>query len=292
MNELKWFTYLKEGDSNIGKSISDVLALLEEFGNHTWIFLDTESTGMEARENQLIEIGAIAVDPRKWFETSEVIDTFNVKIKLNDDSKKLMNTPDSKQSKSWHQQQKRLSKPLKKPQDVLSMTKYGDSGTTYLEEQDALEKFEEFIQGFKDPLLVAQNATHDMSFLNGRKMTRMPRMPIFDTYPLIKLHLIPILLKIQNIDVQSDEQDVKKQAIDILAKIKSGEKSYSASLGKVGPAMGFSVENWHSAVADVRLMMDVFKKSIDILSFAQQRQLNIRPEYDKAVSQHRKSKKK
>jgi DNA polymerase III epsilon subunit-like protein len=44
-----------------GRTIEGMLDLLDGYANNTWIFFDTETTGMHPKSAQLTEIGAIAV---------------------------------------------------------------------------------------------------------------------------------------------------------------------------------------------------------------------------------------
>jgi DNA polymerase III alpha subunit (gram-positive type) len=169
MNDIKWRQFLAEGvkikgKSYIGKSPEQILELLESHGDKIWIFFDTETTGLKAKNEQLLEIAAIAVDPNSWLSAAEVMDTFHVKIKLTDDLKARLGDLDSDQRKEWEKRNAKSSKPLKQPQDVLAMTKYGEPGMKTVDQEAALNQFHEFISGFKDAVLVAQNATFDMGY--------------------------------------------------------------------------------------------------------------------------------
>ena len=70
-----------------GMSIQNVLSYLKEFSEHTWIFLDLETTGLnnpaELREGQILEIAAIAVNPNDWSGEPQIAGVFNIKIDLN-----------------------------------------------------------------------------------------------------------------------------------------------------------------------------------------------------------------
>jgi len=74
-----------------GMSIQDVLSYLKEFSEHTWVFLDLETTGLnnpaELKEGQITEIAAIAVNPNDWSGDSQIVGVFNRKIELNKNTK-------------------------------------------------------------------------------------------------------------------------------------------------------------------------------------------------------------
>ena len=71
-----------------GMSIQGVLSYLEKFSEHTWIFLDLETTGLnnpaELREGQILEIAAIAVNPNDWGGEAQIAGVFNRKIDLSE----------------------------------------------------------------------------------------------------------------------------------------------------------------------------------------------------------------
>ena len=74
-----------------GMSIQDVLSYLKEFSEHTWVFLDLETTGLnnpaDLKEGQITQIAAIAVNPNDWSGDSQIVGVFNRKIELNKNTK-------------------------------------------------------------------------------------------------------------------------------------------------------------------------------------------------------------
>jgi len=84
-----------------GMSIHDVLSYLEKFSEHTWIFLDLETTGLnnpaELREGQILEIAAIAVNPNDWGGESQIAGVFNRKIELHEKTKWRQNRDEEKE---------------------------------------------------------------------------------------------------------------------------------------------------------------------------------------------------
>jgi len=69
-----------------GMSVPQVLAFFDTFSDNTWIFFDTETMGFKPHEQQLTEIGAVAVNPRGWTGDPEILGQFNEKITLQPDT--------------------------------------------------------------------------------------------------------------------------------------------------------------------------------------------------------------
>ena len=235
-----------------GQTIQGVLDLLKSHANNTWIFFDTETTGFDPNSGQLTEIGAVAVDPKAWDADASILGQFNKKIRLDPDTLKTI----SQQSASPEDVKG------KSVQDLLSMTRYGESGGSYGDEQEVLNQFFEFISSFPNPLLVAQNAAFDMKFVNVRSGGKIPKYPVLDTQQLMQGYLIP-LLKTQ---VKAKEGD--PQAQDLLDKlyVRKGNWGYhSASMGVVSKAYGISIDDWHNALADVKMMMEMYRAVVDTI---------------------------
>lgn len=270
---------LNEGISKgsmIGTSVQETLKMLEKYSDNTWIFFDTESTGLDQNKDQVTEVAGIAVSINDWMNP-EIVETYHEKIKLNPDILRRLNEPDSEERKEWELDQSKAYRPFKRPQDVLSMTRYGERGRAFQDEQNALEGFKQFVLEQNNPILVAQNATHDMKFINGRIQEKLPRLPVIDTVPLIKFQLIPLLLAVgdkknlKRIELHNMEQEKKQKfkqiyldSKKILDKIKT-KSGYSASLGGVAKGMQINADEWHNALADTKMLIDVFKRTVEIL---------------------------
>lgn len=281
MNQLKWNKFLSEikGTSYIGKKPTEVLSMLDELGSRVWIFFDTETTGLRAKREQLTEIAAIAVIPNDWLEKAEIMDTFHVKISLTDDLKARLNDLSSIQRKDWEKRNKRSRKPLKEPQDIFKKTQYGDKNMKPIEQQQALLEFREFLAGFNEPVLVAQNATFDMGFINTLSKEKLPRYKVIDTLQLLDHQIHPVLDVLSLGRFEPFDVRIQKRANDILKIIKS-----SSSLGKVASGYGFNIENWHRAIDDVKMLMDVYKKIVDTLKYAAGlEKLDLRAAQEKSV---------
>ena len=233
-----------------GMSVDQLLSYLEGFGDNTWIFFDTETTGLTPHGRQLTEIAAVAVSANNWSDReAEPLGTFNEKIKLTDDTLEQMedearNPPGGRK---------------KSIADLLQMTSYEESGRTYLEEQEAITRFLKFVESFPAPVLVAQNAAFDMEFVSVRSGGRMKTSyPVIDTMRVMQLFLIPLLRTLRGPPHNDAE------AADLLSRLKKGRR-YSTSMGVVSPAYGISIEGWHRALDDVKMMMKMFRHVVETL---------------------------
>lgn len=273
-----WRKYLTEDSKALGIGAQGILERLRGYLEHTWVFFDTETMGLGPHKDQITEIAAIAVEPN----TGKVLGQFNEKIKLDPTTLARLNDPDSPERAEWEAQQSKRRKRLKEPQDILRLTRYGEKGREFIGEQTALQQFEEFIDSFPNPMLVAQNASFDMKFVNTRKDKRLKKYPVFDTLPFIQYHVIPMLEAIEG----STEGAIKQRADEILSKLFS-RGSYSASLGKVAKAFGIDVEGWHNALADVKMTIDVFEAIKKVADYAATVNLDYRPEQEKVIKKKR-----
>jgi len=270
-----------------GHTIEGILDLLDGYASNTWIFFDTETTGMEPASAQLTEIGAIAVDPNTWDSEASVLGQFNEKIKLTSETEKLLNDPESEERQAWEKGNQSARRPLKDPQAILSMTRYGEQGREYGDEQDILDKFFEFVEGQPNPLLIAQNASFDLKFLNVRSDGKLPKYPVLDTMQLMQYYLVP-LLKTQT---RAEEGDPEAQELLDKLYVKKGNWGYhSTSMGVVSKAYGISIDDWHNALADVKMMMEMYRSVVDTIRKGMD--TDISKEQGKVMSRQKKRKKK
>jgi DNA polymerase III epsilon subunit-like protein len=245
-----------------GHTVEGILDLLEGYADNTWIFFDTETTGMEPASAQLTEIGAIAVNPNDWQSEATMLDQFNEKIKLTDETNRLLNDPESEERKAWEKGNKGARRPLKDPQAVLSMTRYGEKGRSYGDEQEILDQFFKWAAGFSNPLFIAQNASFDLKFLSVRSGGKLPKYPVLDTMQLMQYYLVP-LLKTQT---RAGEGDPEAQGLLDKLYVKKGNWGYhSVSMGVVSKAYGISIDDWHNALADVKMMMEMYKEVVQTI---------------------------
>ena len=235
-----------------GMSVRDVLKFFDSYSNHTWIFFDTETLGFDPYNKQLTEIAAVAVTPDDWVGEPTIVGTFNEKIKLSDGTVEKI-----RQERDLSPEEQSSMGRTMTSQDILSMTRYGEKGREYKNEDEVLTGFVDFVSSFSNPVLVAQNASFDMKFISVRSGGQLKRYPVIDTMRVMQLFLIPLLRSLR--DEQGDQE-----AADFLSKIKRRRK-YSASMGVVSDAYGISTEEWHNALADVQMMMALFQHIIESL---------------------------
>lgn len=263
---------------------------MNSFAKHTWIFFDTETMGLEPNSDQLTEIAAIAVSPVGWRDDAEFIGEFNEKIKLNPESLERLNNPESPERMDWEKEQSKFKKRLDKPQDVLSLTRYGERGRAFMSEKRALEEFVNFISQFDNPLLLAQNAAFDMKFVSTRLAKydgALEKLPVLDTMTVMNNYMVPLLRTL----AKQQDWEAKKILNKLTQKSQWGGRYTSVSMGVVSKAFNISINDWHNALADVKMMMAMFREVYKLLK--RDSDVNIRPSYDKVMAkQHRRNKKK
>jgi len=235
-----------------GMSIPQVLAFFDTFSDNTWIFFDTETMGFKPHEQQLTEIGAVAVNPRGWTGDPEILGQFNEKITLQPDTVEQLRQDKALSPEERAARGRNLTSP-----EILSMTRYGESGGTYKDEQEVLDGFLAFVSSFPSPVLVAQNASFDMEYISVRSGGKLGRLPVIDTMRIMQLFLIPALRAMR-------DDDGDEAAGELLSKMKRRGR-YSASMGVVSGAYGVSIDEWHNALADVKMLMALFQHVIDSL---------------------------
>lgn len=226
-----------------GKSNREFLDWIKSIESKTFIVLDTETTGLDGPKlEQLTQVSGIAFNfSFSGFNFEEVSD-FNKKIKL---------TPQSK---------KRATEPNSRIKWVLSFNHYGskDKSVKYFEEEDILNQFFDWVDGFEDPILVIQNAEFDAKMLSVRANKKI-KYPILDTKQVIQLFYLPTLQKLAETDTKY------KQAIE---KIGTADRDYgliSSSMSKVGPQLGLDMTNYHDALTDCRITTQMLQKILVFL---------------------------
>ena len=229
-------------------SIEQLFEKLKDFGDNTWIFFDTETTGFKPETAQLTEIGAIAAHPNNWqFDEVEAEEgLFYDKIKLNPETLAGFEASDDPKAKY-----------------PLELTRYGMPSDEYREkypkgmpnEEDIIRQFVSYLESQPNPVLVAQNAEFDVNFVQTRAdlyniPVNMREYPIFDTMMLIKLWHNSLIKTLA--DEGNEQAQIILQALTMTGKF--GEYT-SSSMGPVSKAYEISTDDWHNALADVKMMM-------------------------------------
>jgi len=233
-------------------SIEQLFEKLKDFGDNTWIFFDTETLGFTPETKQLTEIGAIAAHPNNWqFDEVEAEEgLFYDKIKLNPETLADFEASDDPE--------------IKYP---LKLTRYGMKKAEYREkypkgmpnEEDVVRQFVSYLESQPNPVLVAQNAEFDINFVQTRAdlyniPVNMREYPIFDTMILIKLWHNSLIKTLA--DEGNEQAQIILQALTMTGKF--GEYT-SSSMGPVSKAYEISTKEWHNALADVKMMMEMTK---------------------------------
>jgi DNA polymerase III alpha subunit (gram-positive type) len=126
-------------------------------------------------------------------------------------------------------------------------------------EEDILKQFVSYLESQPNPVLVAQNAEFDVNFIQKRAdlyniPVDMRAYPIFDTMMLIKLWHNSLIKTL------ADSGDERAQTILQALTLTGKFGDYvSASMGPVSKAYEISTDDWHNALADVKMMMGMTK---------------------------------
>lgn len=268
----------------IGGSFPEFRNNVESARNKTWIFFDTETTGLKPEKdyNQITQLAAIAVDPKGFEEGQEpqIIGQINIKINLSDRTKGFMGWEKKKQAERAAAGEK---SPFMTVPQIFSMTGYGVSQDPkkrtrkgiapefrFHSMEEALTKFNEFVEQYPDRILVAQNAPFDVGYLN--EMHQRYGIPVLDdavldTVPVFKMFITPALKQFKADEEQGknlSEKD-KRLLTKLSAVNKTGAPYFTVSLGKLIDAFDVVNKGWHDALADVNMLMLVLKAVINYL---------------------------
>ena len=142
--------------------------------------------------------------------------------------------------------------------ELLRMTNYGQHGKKYLLEGVMLKDLKDFIEQFENPVYVAQNAQFDMKMINTRLasygLEPLNRAPVLDTKSIVSFFLKPILMT----------STKNTRTYDVSTRVPEKYGSMSTSLGDIAAAFEISNDNWHSADADVLMMINVIQQAVNI----------------------------
>ncbi len=223
------------------KTIPQILQWLESKSNIPWLWLDTETTGLQGpKKEQITQISSLATNYDFSSGKFSDINTFDKKIKLTKDIKT------------------RYSIPGDTSRRILSFNHYGTGNYKYKNERDVVDSFFEWIGQFGEVLLIAQNASFDMAMLSGRYGHKIEH-EVFDTKLLIQLYFLPLILKLAETDEKYDNM-VKSIGIS-----PRDGGLISSSMSKVGPALGISISGYHDALTDCRITIEMYQGIVDLL---------------------------
>jgi DNA polymerase III alpha subunit (gram-positive type) len=239
----------------------EFLEFFEENKDRVWIFLDTETLGLNPQKHQLTEV---AVKALKVAEGSyQEISHYHEKIKLLSVTRLRLGMPFRGKGLSYR--------------DIMKMTNYGEpiGGRDYVEEKQVLTELLAFIANFEDPIIVAHNAPFDMRYLNGRYSAYYPNERPFDEYEV--LDTLKVMRKYFTALIATESKrfnhrwltDSEKQHILEMRKIrkslqKKKKKRMSLRLGNVANSLGIDSSGWHSARFDVDTLISTTEHMIKL----------------------------
>lgn len=244
-----------------------ILKWLLENIDKTFIFFDTETTGFDRSEvDQITQIAAIAVqlngDNLRFFE----IDTFNVKVKLNDALVKKMETePDEpendEEKKTWMFGTKK---------GILKYNHYDFvNSSKFVDERTALEQFDKFLKSHDDVILFAHNAPFDMKWVQFHELFKNSAYKVYDTIDFFKNTFFPTITKLA-----CEVPGSYKPALDKFPTAKSKDGSHKPSAGLVNLCKGFNnsmnnllakSEGAHDAIVDCQNTVEVFQEGLNLI---------------------------
>lgn len=223
------------------KTIPQILEWIDSKSNMSWVFIDTETTGLGGpKQQQLTQVSAIATEYDFVSNSFKELDTYDEKIKLTSDIKSRYTTPGDSSRK------------------ILSFNHYGSGGYKYKEESDIVEDFFSWIDKYSPLLAVAQNASFDMNMLAGRSGKKIT-FEVFDTKILIQLYYLPLIQKLAETDSKYSEM------VSFIGTSARDNGLISSSMAKIGPALGITMDNYHDAITDCRITIEMYRKIVDFL---------------------------
>lgn len=210
--------------------------LFDKLSGKSMVFFDTETTGLDPHDYQVTEIAAIATVGDDFKNKAK----YHKKIRLTDKTRKQI-------------EYERENPPQWGIETNLKMTKYEELDLEEDEEYQALLGFKEFCAKNKG-ILVAHNAKFDLSMI-GTKVGRIPNDGVFDTMKFARYFFIPSLVALS--------ENGNEDAIKTLDLMRSKKGKPSSALGSVAKSLGINASSAHSAIADVRMSIGVFRGIVE-----------------------------
>lgn len=283
-----WRTFKKvineDVETRYGDKYEELRQLIDDASHRTWIFFDTETTGLGSEKpyHQMTQIAAIAVDP-KGFQAGtepEILDRINVKMNLGQDTLGF---------KKWQKEKmaggEQFSFPMEK---AFALTSYGVSPSAkkrarkhfaqhgemvdvpkqeYLPMDQGMKDFVAFLDQYDERVIVAQNAPFDVGYVNEafrRLGVNPPFDLVVDTVQIFKKYITPIVKDIKaKKDAGQELSPEDAHMLRSLTKInKAGKEMLTVSLGNLIQAFDVKNEGWHDALADVIMLMRVLRKAL------------------------------
>lgn len=233
-------SYLRSVEGGTGKSkyLGPLKKLLDGLSMETFVFFDTETSGLNQHADQVTEVAAVAVRGENFQE----LDSMQARAALTEST--LKRIEDQKAGIGLPKEKRIMT-----IEDVLKFTHYHESELDARPEMDILNEFKGFCVKHNG-LLVGHNAEFDMRMI-GTKVGRVPNRGVWDTMLFARFFFHPMLLAL--------EETGDEKAKEILSGIRNSKGKPQATLGKVLQSLGKNIEGWHTAMADVRSTLEAFR---------------------------------
>ena len=226
--------------------VRNLIEHLKKYKDCICVSYDLETTGLNPSIHQITQIAGrvfefkISDTPSEEINLKETdIEDFSVRVRLTDETLRLMNEPFIKRNEN--------EKSIKQ---VLDYTQYDISKSdSYEEEKKLINDFFTYINKLsknnRKVVLIGHNiAKFDNNFIKERgKLYNLtpPDTDVLDTLVFFNNVYYP-LLRANN-------------SIHILDKIKKLDGSHTFALGKIADALKIPNNNWHVAIEDVKMLM-------------------------------------
>ena len=221
--------------------------LFSKLKRETFLFFDTETTGLYAKVAQITEIAAMVVRGENFQE----IDRFHKKIRLTEKTKAMAVC----EVKMKEQTTARGGK-LFGIEDCLKLQGYDPNDPELQEENLALEEFYKFCEKH-NAVLVAQNAPFDLSMINSKLDKKVPNRGVLDTKLFMNFYIIPALLTLK----QKGDAEAAK-VLELITRTNRDETKIHSTLKDILKVFGLDIKGWHGAFADVESTLEAFRNII------------------------------
>jgi DNA polymerase III alpha subunit (gram-positive type) len=236
----------------------------DQYKDYYWVFFDTETTGKEPATEQITEFAAIAVDADfSNYDESAIQDSLHKKVYLRQDME-ISDTTDPNDPRAMSRAQVASMTRAGAPKDPKKAMRKGVkpfSAEDFVEEAELCSLIDSFFKKLetnKKIVLVAHNARFDVGFVREtfkRNGLGDFNYPTIDTVRLAQDFYVPLLRlgKEQEL-VATYDKLFSQTEIETINK-----GSLSKKLGVLAKTLDIDAKGWHSAIADVKMLIDVTK---------------------------------
>jgi hypothetical protein len=232
----------------------------------TFIMFDTETTGLNNRDrtDQITQLAAIATkfDLRtlKFVEVGR----FHEKIKLNDYIKDIYNNTEDIPDDADDDE---LQFQMRKNNNIKATLKYNHydlvNSENFSDEREMLERFDDFIEGHSNVVLMAHNAPFDLGMIQVHEIFKTKTREVFNTMDFFSNVFFPALHSL------AQENEHFKSMYD---NFQGGSRGKSTSMGKLIPGFVTDPEEQamllsrsHDAVVDCENTLSLIEKGLAIV---------------------------